>query len=251
MKDMNVKTKSTYVWYRDTKMIGTIVLLAIAALQIFAFLRVPVLSTIHGYTIGMLFGWYNPLFYAYAAYFALKMMFGDKVALPKWLKLNHITYWFIAISFIFIGTSLFFYQNKTGYTSIGAEPWGSFKNWFNDFTSEAAWAPANTNGGIVGAFLYALAASITSGIGAIIISIVLAALSVSIVISGSFIGFYKNLINSRKEELKQNEAKAESEFAIDKMAKKIPEDKVLENEEKPKETPQNKQDDFPFEDPFK
>lgn len=252
------ENNKSYVWYRDSKMIGTIMLLIVAALQIFAFLKVPGLTTIHAYTIGMLLGYYNPFFYVFAAYFALKLIFGKKIELPKWLKLNSFTYWFVVLSFVFIGTSLFFYQTKTGFTAIGAAPWGSFKDWFHTYTSEPAWAPANTNGGIVGAFMYSLIASMSSGIGAIITSIVLAALSVSIVISGSFIGFYRSLINRRHKELRDNEEKIKSEIlpeptmktrATQEMPKR--ESAPVELEETPKEDTTKVEDDFPFEDPFK
>lgn len=256
MNDLKQKSKSSYVWYRDTKMIGTILLLVIVALQVFAFLRVPVLSTIHAYTVGMVFGWYNPLFYIFVAYFALRMMFGDKVALPKWLKLNRFTYWFVAISLIFVSVTLIFpyYQAKihNGFTMWGSEPWNlAFPKWFADFTDKSAWAPANTNGGLVGVFLFALSASLTSGIGAMFISIILLALSVSIVISGSFIGFYKNMMHKRTNDLKQSEEMAKNDMPLDDMAKKLPEDKSSQVVEKAQKTEENQDDDFPFEDPFK
>lgn len=255
MNEVKEKAKPTYVWYRDNKMIGTILLFVIISLQIFGFLRVPVLSTIHAYTIGMLFGWYSPLFYVYTAYFALKMMFGDKVTLPKWIKLNHFTYWFVAISIIFVSVTLLFpyYQVKLrdGFTIWGTQPWHSFDTWFADFTAKSAWAPANTNGGIIGAFLFSLTASFSSGIGAMIISIILLALSLSIVLTGSFIGFYKNLMHKRTTELNKNEEMAKNEISIDHLTKKVPEDKTLIQEEKAQKADDNQIDDFPFDDPFK
>lgn len=255
MKDLSKKAKPSYVWYRDSKMVGTILLLVIVALQIFAFLRVPGISTIHAYTIGMLFGWYSPLFYVYVAYFALRMMFGQKVALPKWFKLHRFTYWFIALSLMFLSVTVIFpyYQVKMrdGFTMWGKEPWGAFDKWFSDFRQEAAWAPANTNGGVLGAFMFALTASATSGIGAMFISIGLMVFSVSIVVSGSFIGFYKDLMHKRKESLENNEKAAQNDLPMDELARKTQEVNVAPSEEKVQNKPEETIDDFPFEDPFK
>ena len=204
-----------YKLSQDKKMIGTIILLISAAFQIFAFLKVPVISTIHGYTIGMLFGFYNPVFYLFIIYKSSLIIFESKINLPKWVKLSNFSYWFLSISIIFIGTSLFYYQNIVGYTSIGTAPWGSFKSWFNNFTSTTAWAPENTNGGIIGAFMYSFFSMCVSGVGTLIIAILSLITSISVLVTGTFFGLYKNMLNRQKVTLKQKEIEAENELHVD------------------------------------
>ena len=65
-----------YLWWRDNKMVATIYLIIISTMQVFAFLRMPVLTTMHAYTIGMLVGYYNPLVYLCLAFLCLKIMVG-------------------------------------------------------------------------------------------------------------------------------------------------------------------------------
>ncbi len=49
-----VSTKNS--WLKDKKVIGTIIMIIAIAFLFFGFLKVPFFSTIHGYTIGMMFG---------------------------------------------------------------------------------------------------------------------------------------------------------------------------------------------------
>lgn len=267
---MEEAKKIRYSWTRDKKMIGTIILVVTVILQIFAFLQVPVISTIHAYTIGMLLGYYNPFFYIFVAYKALVMIFGEKVRLPKWIKLTDFTYWLVVISIVFIGTSLStYYQRENRFTDIGLAPWKSFNVWFADYRSHSAWAPANTNGGIVGAFLYSFFAMISSGIGAMIISIAVGALVVSILVTGSFFGLYKTMLHKKNSELSKKEVTLEDEGKVNDLIERatveddskyeVPADKMIEFEEPKKDDVaevksgakvEDEEDLFPFEDPF-
>lgn len=251
--------KTLYTWWRDKKMLATISLIILVSMLIFGFLEIPVLSTIPRYTINMMLGFYSPLFYAFGFYWCLTVIFGNAIKLPKWVKLNGFTYWVVALSIIFLSTSLFFYQDSTGFTSIGGEPWKAFIKWFDDFRETSAWYPQNTNGGIIGVFLYSFFAMIASGIGAMIISIGALAISISIIITGSFFGFYKNLVKKQKFINRRKENKIDKEINIerhniksDKDREKTPhtDDKpfIDFDETQPKE---KEEDDFPFEDPFK
>lgn len=267
------KKQEKYKWMKDKKIIGTIILILSVTFQLFAFLQVPFFSTIHGYTIGMLLGWYNPFFYFFTAYIGLLMIFGDKVKLPKWIKLNYITYWIVAISITFIGLATGFYQTKDNWTIIGPKAWNTFDTWFSDFRSGGsygAWTPANTNGGIIGAFLYSVFTMISSGVGSFIFAVGSLALTISYMITGSSIGFYKNLINKRKISLQQKEIKIEDEeerattILRDVKVSNMPdiEDPFAEEikprpaVEKPKlevkaaAQKQEVKDEFPFDDPF-
>ena len=214
MSKANQENKK-YNILKDKKMLGSIILIVTVIIQIFSWLNVPVLSSMHGYTIGMLFGLYNPLFYVFIIYISLKMIFSDKLQKPAWMKLTNKSYWFVAISIIFVGTSFGFYQSKTGFTNFGSKAWGSFNDWFEEFTSSSsAWAPKNTNGGIVGAFFYSFVSMCLSGIGSIIVAITVLIMSVSLLITGTTLGLYKETIKKRSIDLKRKEIKADKEADI-------------------------------------
>lgn len=253
----NIKKESSkYKFWKDKKMIGTILLIIIVSLQIFAFLKVPFLSTINGYTIGMFFGFHNPLFYIFVGYISLIMIFGNKIKLPKWIKLSKFTYWLVAISIIFISTSLGYYQSRNGFIEIGTKTWGSFNTWYHSFTNNEtanALIPENTNGGLIGVFLYSFVSMVSSGVGAMVVSIGLLIISLSIIFTGSSIGLYKYIVNKRKKDLKNKEIKNNKNDDIDQF--KVPEDnnnKVYKEEKSnPEKLVEEKNiDALPFDDPF-
>lgn len=241
-------------------MIGTIILICSIILMIFSYVTVPLISTINGYTIGMLFGFYSPLFYFYLIYRSLILIFGDRIKLPSWIKLTDITYWVVSISIIFISTSTGYYQQQIGFTNYGLEPWKSFQKWFNVFTDHeriSAWTPHNTNGGIIGVFLYSVTAMITTGIGSIIIGALMLVISFSILVTGTTIGLYRDRIKSKKLVLKDKEIIDNEKSDINNFATEdegnydepidfnLP---IVEEEIKNKED--KKSNSLPFEDPF-
>lgn len=238
-----IKVKpAEYKWWKDNKMIGTILLIVSICLLIFTFVKVPVISSITGYTIGMLLGFYAPLFYLFIIYKSLIMIFGNYVKLPHWIKLTDLTYLIVVTSILFISSSTGFYQAKSGFTSFGGKPWGSFNNWYDTFTdSNSAWTPKNTNGGLIGVFMYSFTAMIFSGIGALILSIALLVISASIMISGTTIGLYRDLIKRKKLDLKAKEIKDDKETDIAQFETK----EDIEPPEEPKKT-----EILPFDDPF-
>lgn len=152
-------------------MLGLIFLMLAIMMQIFAFLKIPIVSSLHGYTIGMLIGFFNPLFYFFVIFKTLQLIFGFKLKMPKWIRLTKGRYFLFCLAIIFVATSTSFYQTKTSYQNIGYEYWNAFEYWFDDFVDSSAWAPTNTNGGLIGAFLFSFFAMISSGIGAFVISI--------------------------------------------------------------------------------
>lgn len=237
-----------YKWWKDKKMVGTIILISSIILLIFSFVKVPVISSINGYTIGMLLGFYSPLFYFYFIYKSLIMIFGDKITTPTWIKLTNTTYWFVVISIVFISTSMGYYQSKNGFTNIGSKPWDSFNTWWDKFTDGervSAWTPNNTNGGLIGVFMYSFVAMIASGIGAIILSITMLIISASLLITGTAIGLYKDLAKRKKLDLRDKEIKENKDSNIKQFESEIDELKV-----EPRKEVKEKIDSLPFDDPF-
>ncbi len=196
-----------YLWWKDKKIFGVMLLLTVLSFQIFAFLEVPFLTTIHGYTVGMLFGFYNPLFYFFMAYIALLLITNNKLHLPKWIKFKWSTYWIIVISIVFISASTGYYQVKNGWLSIGSDSWLAFDKWFIDFTlKNNAWFPVNTNGGFIGVFLYSFFAMMFTGIGALVIAILSILVPVSLLWTGSILGLHRKI--RRKKMLSNRNKKA-------------------------------------------
>lgn len=237
-----------YKWWKDKKMVGTIILISSIILLIFSFVKVPVISTINAYTVGMMLGFYSPLFYFYFIYKSLILIFGDKIVTPSWVKLTNTTYWFVVVSIVFISTSMGYYQSKHGFTNIGTKPWNSFHTWWDKFTDGekvSAWTPNNTNGGLIGVFLYSFVAMIASGIGAIIVSITMLIVSASLLITGTAVGLYKDLVKRKKLDLRDKEIKNDKDSNIKQF-----ESEADISEEVEKEEVKEKIESLPFDDPF-
>ena len=109
-------------------------------------------------------------------------------------------------------------------------------NWWDSFRDSGdAWIPSATNGGVIGAFMYSMFAMIASGIGAFIFSIILLILSISLLVSGSLIGLYKDLLKKKKMDTQKIEDDKENKTNISNIDT----------------TTENKEDEiFPFDDPF-
>lgn len=236
----NLKSDIKYKWWNDKKMMGIFLLIISASLFTFSFMKIPFLTSIHKYTFGMLFGWYYPFFYTYIFYIALQLIFNDKLSLPSWIKITKMSYWFVAVSLVFVSTQTGYFQSKGNWTEIGHKSWHAVSDWWREFKSSGnAWIPAETNGGFVGAFLYSFFAMIVSGIGSLIISIAMLIISISILITGTSIGLYKQILNKKKISLQRKEIKEDQDADIKNIAIN------KENNEKKESDP------FPFDDPYK
>jgi len=212
-----LKKKKRYKWTEDKKIIGLILGSVVILLFIFSFLKIPFLSSIHDYTLGMLLGYHSILVYLYLFFVATKMMFSDKVRIPSWFKLNNKTYLFLSLSIIFISSSSGYYQVHThSWLKFGLSPTKSVSYWWNDvFTKGDVWTPNNSNGGFLGSFFYLITGAATSGTGSLIISIILLILSLSILVTGSLIGLYKNINLKRKNINLKEEMEVDEEVIVD------------------------------------
>ena len=293
-KRININTES-YNWFYDQKIKGTIIVFVSILMFIFSFLKVVFLSSIDGYTFGMLLGFYSPFVYIYFLYVGLELIFGDKFKKPSWIKFNKKNYWLLILIIIFLSSSMGFYQSKGGFVIIGAEPWKNFQDWFDTFTNKgisesSSWFPGKTNGGLLGVFLYSLVATVVSGIGAIIVGVILLTIFISIILTGSSLEFHRMILLKkkfniptrfqRKKQDKKNKLEKEKKFIFNKEKNLIKtyeniktKDESLENQtkendlkdeikkeskplidEKPsnqeKETNDKEKDNLPFDDPF-
>ena len=233
-------------------MVSMILLLVIISIMIFSFLNIPFLSSIGRYTVNMMLGLYSPFFYLFIIYLLLKKKLKEKKYFPNWLKLNKITYWIVAISIVFVATSTRYYQSKLGFADTGSKPWNVISNWFDWFTvnqTANGWNPKNINGGFIGVFLYALIASILSGVGAFTVALMTLVISVLSIIIISSVSFHKNIESNKKRVLENKEIKNMNNF----NAKKMSNSENLKKSSIKIRRPIKKKDEnklLPFDDPF-
>ena len=192
--------QKNYKWTRDKKIIGLILGLITILFFIFSFLKMPFFSSAPDYTLGMLLGYHSILVYLYLIFISARMVFGDKIKIPKWIKLDNKTYLLLSLSIIFISTSTGYYQGHTNsWTKIGHAPTKSVSYWWTEvFTQGGTWTPNNSNGGFLGAFYYLVVGGVLSGGGALAISLSLFFFAIYSLLFESIKGIYKKNISKRK-----------------------------------------------------
>ncbi|NQZ29483.1 MAG: DNA translocase FtsK [Mycoplasmatales bacterium] len=252
MNNLNNNPQNQYSPLRDRKILGMILLIVAVSLQIFAFLEVPFLSSIHAYTVGMLFGVFNPFFYLFVCFRGIKMILPSKWKLPKWFKLTTFNYWFIVLSIIFTvhAWGVFpkeHFKEKDNLNTFGVNAWERAikQDWWESFKevdkNNMYWKPNSTWGGLVGYSIWAFFAMFSSPIGAGVIAAVLLIFSVSFLITGSMFGLYKFKKNKKRQILKEKEAQGAELIEVKEEQEPITQTEHLIN---------TSEFDLPFEDPF-
>ncbi|CAM9100336.1 DNA translocase FtsK [Mycoplasma marinum] len=240
---------------RDRKILGMILLVIAVTMQIFAFLEVPFLSSLHAYTIGMVFGSFNPFFYIFVIFHSILMIFPNKIKVVKWFKLTNFSYWFIALSIMFVthawvenSTS----ENSTTLNTFGETAWeNSFSRWWSHYSAPDSngthWVPANYWGGVIGYSIWSMFAMIVSPIGAGVIAALMLLISLSYIMTGSVIGLYKFKRNNKIQSLKEKETQQEELIMV---PEKGQEDKNENQQQVIKTEDSNEEFILPFDDPF-
>ncbi len=238
--------KNKYSPWRDNKILGMVVLIIAVTLQILAFLEVPFLSSIHSFTIGMLFGWFNPFFYCFFIFHALKMLLPNKLTPPKWFKLTNTTYWFMALSIIFTAHAWVIFPKAHRGLPFGFEPWKiGFNEWWVNFKKIHAhgshWNPNSRAGGLIGYFIWSTFTMFSTPIGSGIIATLLLMASVSFLITGTMVGLYNFKNALKRQALKEKKATKEELVEIQEEQEPITKTEELTN---------TSEFELPFEDPF-
>ncbi len=243
----------SYNFWKDKKIIGTTITIAAILMFVFGMLEVPFISSIPRYSVGMFFGYFSGAFYFYFVWVGLKMVFPDAIKLPKWLKINSITYWIVVLSTMLITEAWGWASTNSHIVKVGAigkEPWNvSFNDWYYEgFTNfNTAWAPQSYWGGIIGSFIWSFTTMVATPIGSGILGAICLGISISLVLTGSFVGLYKNVASKRKLELKEKEAERKDiSIAIDEEINPITNPVSYKKIKKEEEAEVY----IPFEDPF-
>ena len=194
-----------YKWTNDNKILAMISLVISSLFLVFGFIRVPVVTYIHAYTIGLLLGYYSPLFYGYIIVVSLYVMIPGAFKKIEKYKIDLKAYLVISFTIVWLGTNTYYYQYHEGWTTIGSKSFDSFKRWEEVFTRGPWWAPENTNGGILGASIYGYVSMLVSGIGTAILSLPLLLISISLFATNTWVGLYFKSFSNVKKKVKNKQ----------------------------------------------
>lgn len=207
------KEKQYFVW-KDTSFLWTILILFLCFFITISFLNIKWLTTLHSYSINILFGMFSILFYVFLLLFCLKKLFN----LKNTYSINnifHFSLWRLAIflfAVLIFGSTIYFVAIKIYDYSFKNVFKVLFNNWFNTFKNgKNVYLPYKYNAGIIGTFLYGIISMIGKKTG-IVLAFIFSLLILAITFSLFFISdlrfktlsINKEKRNKAKEELSKN-----------------------------------------------
>ena len=208
------KEKQYFVW-KDTSFLWTILILFLCFFITISFLNIKWLTTLHSYTINILFGMFSILFYVFLLLFCLKKLFN----LKNTYSLNnifHFSLWRLAIFFLGIlifGSTIYFVAIKIYDYSFKNAFKVLFNSWFNTFKNgKNVYLPYKYNAGIIGTFLYGIISMVGKKTG-IVLAFIFSLLILAITFSLFFISDLRFKTLSINKE-KRNKAKEELSKSI-------------------------------------
>ena len=208
------KEKQYFVW-KDTSFLWTILILFLCFFITISFLNIKWLTTLHSYSINILFGMFSILFYVFLLLFCLKKLFN----LKNTYSLNnifHFSLWRLAIFFLGIlifGSTIYFVAIKIYDYSFKNAFKVLFNSWFNTFKNgKNVYLPYKYNAGIIGTFLYGIISMVGKKTG-IVLAFIFSLLILAITFSLFFISDLRFKTLSINKE-KRNKAKEELSKSI-------------------------------------
>lgn len=208
------KEKQYFVW-KDTSFLWTILVLFLCFFITVSFLNIKWLTTLHSYSINILFGMFSILFYVFLLLFCLKKLFN----LKNTYSINnifHFSLWRLAIFFLGIlifGSTIYFVAIKIYDYSFKNAFKVLFNSWFNTFKNgKNVYLPYKYNAGIIGTFLYGIISMVGKKTG-IVLAFIFSLLILAITFSLFFISDLRFKTLSINKE-KRNKAKEELSKSI-------------------------------------
>ncbi|AAT28108.1 MFS transporter [[Mycoplasma] mobile] len=226
----NIKLTSEFVFWKGKKLIGAAILITSLVFLIFAFLPFPVLTTIHAYTIGALFGFFSPIFYVLTFLFGLLFILEGEVS--TWIRIRYLFLWylFFSIAIFLIGGTIFYLIiiSPGGFLDYGNNIWiNNFSNWWTTFSSvnnvSNVVLPNTLNLGIIGNLFF----SIFTSAGTVIFSVIFATLIIS---TGVFYLIFGSPISRIQERAKIAKIKKIDLFNYETNVLDLGKEDVLTNE---------------------
>lgn len=208
------KEKQYFVW-KDTSFLWTILILFLCFFITISFLNIKWLTTLHSYTINILFGMFSILFYVFLLLFCLKKLLN----LKNTYSLNnifHFSLWRLAVFFLGIlifGSTIYFVAIKIYDYSFKNAFKVLFNSWFNTFKNgKNVYLPYKYNAGIIGTFLYGIISMVGKKTG-IVLAFIFSLLILAITFSLFFISDLRFKTLSINKE-KRNKAREELSKSI-------------------------------------
>lgn len=208
------KEKQYFVW-KDTSFLWTILILFLCFFITISFLNIKWLTTLHSYSINILFGMFSILFYVFLLLFCLKKLFN----LKNTYSINnifHFSLWRLAIflfAVLIFGSTIYFVAIKIYDYSFRNVFKVLFNNWFNTFKNgKNVYLPYKYNAGIIGTFLYGIISMVGKKTG-IVLAFIFSLLILAITFSLFFISDLRFKTLSVNKE-KRNKAKEELSKSI-------------------------------------
>ncbi|ACF07442.1 ABC-type uncharacterized transport system, permease component [Metamycoplasma arthritidis] len=208
-KKLKVSKEKQYFVLKDETFIWTSLALLVSFFIIISFLQVRGLTTIHSYTINVIFGMFSILFYVWILLLILQRLFSLKKVYS--LHFFHFSLWRLALFFVAIAIfgSLIFnvYYGYKGFASAQVFP-KIFDGWFTQFKRGSnPWLPYKWTAGIFGTFIYALT-SIFGGTFGMVFAYIFAIVFFALACSTFFISDMKfQLISLNKKHREVAKAK--------------------------------------------
>lgn len=203
------KEKQYFIW-KDTSFLWTILILFIAFFIVISFLDVKWLTTLHSYSINIIFGMFSILFYVLMLLFCLKKLFNWKNTYSL-KNIFHFSLWRLSLLFlgiIIFGSTIYFVAIKQYNYSFKNAFSVLFKSWFETFKKgNNPLLPNKYNAGIVGTFLYGLISMVGAQSG-IVLSFIFSSFILATFFSFFFVSDLRFKTLSLNKE-KRNKAKNE------------------------------------------
>ncbi|RMA79051.1 hypothetical protein JN00_0098 [Metamycoplasma subdolum] len=247
-----IKVENKYRVWQDTDFLWLILFFFTVFMTIISFLNIKGLTSIHSYSINVLFGMFSILFYVWAMLFCLKKIF--KLKNTYSFKILHFSLWRLTLFFV----ATVFFSSVIYFVSKGVRDYKPsetfskiFDAWFEEFKSTNNVAlPYKYTAGVLGTFGYSLftiaGGKIGTALGFIFTTLILVGSLVLFFISDThlaLISLSKKVREKAKADLlakKSSDAKAklkvgkkfeekmqEQKLANENVIKKINEDKAL------------------------
>ncbi|WP_412031542.1 hypothetical protein [Metamycoplasma buccale] len=183
-RKIKIRKEKQYVFWKDENLIWTCLIFFTIFLLTISFLNIRGLTTIHSYTINVLFGMFSTLLYVWFILFCLQKLF--KLKKTYSYNIFHFSLWRLALFFFAIlifGSLIYYIQNGISNIKSSETFKKVFEGWFTNFKKDNDPAlPYKYTSGLVGAFCYALISILGNKVGivfAFIFAIAIAAFSVS------------------------------------------------------------------------
>ncbi|WP_157977603.1 hypothetical protein [Mycoplasma struthionis] len=269
------KAKNYYVT-KDVAFLWTLFILFNIFFIIVSFLNIPYLTTLHSFSLNVIFGMFSILIYVWFILFGFKNVM--KSYKTSWQKsvytkgVFHVSLWRIGFFFFAItllGSTIYYLKNsKPVDYKIETVFQEVFKNWFNDFkNTDNVLLPNKLTPGLIGTLFFATS-SIASYKAGIAIAFVISSIILVLSIAFFFIASKKNKVikpadsqsnqnlvleetktsdiylNNKKYNAKKNVVnfeQLENSTEVIELEKEKQKEKIIE------EKPTNKKSDFSFE----